>query len=293
MTAPVRRPPRDRPDLTAPVVTDQGVWGTLPPPYTPPAPQPRPTYTALLAAALAVVVALAIADVGLWLLTARTVAIPAHERALAALAQPDALLDLHADAICAQVAAGDRVSVPGFPVADATLPPDAAPCPGGALDHDAARAALLARGAELVYLRGTDAFAPAGATPADRSPSGDAAIRLLLGELGADWHGRAALLAVPLAAAALVLAATLALRRRRAALAPIGLALALGAAPVALAALAARLLAARADAPTDPLLAEFGDLTAALLGVPLRLSLAALLVGLALFASNRRRSARR
>lgn len=287
MNAPARRPRRERPDLTAPVVTDEGVWGTLPPPYMAPAPAQRRSASAALTAALTAAVALALSVGALWQVTSRTVALPTHERALAALAQPDALLTLHAEAICAQAAAGERVSVPAFPVADATLAAQSVGCADGAPDLDAARGALLARGAELIYERGTGAFAPAGAAPADRSPSGDAAIRLLLGELSASWHSHATLLGVPVAAVALFLAALLALSRGRATPGPLGLALVLGAAPVALGAFVARLLAGRAGGPADPLLAAFGDVTASLAGVPLRLALAALLVGAALMLTER------
>jgi hypothetical protein len=66
------------------------------------------------------------------------------------------------------------------------------------------------------------------------------------------------------------------------------------AAPLSLGAGLVRIGAGRLGGPDDPLLAEFGDLAAALLGVPLRLGVAAGLVGVAVLAAGGlgRRSAR-
>src|SRR5690606_38917476 len=90
------RPPRyEEPVEYAPVVTDEGVWGDLPPPYVPPEPPHGGAgWTWWLGALLVVLLAVWVSALTLSQLTSREVAIPAVQRGVAALSEVDALLTL-------------------------------------------------------------------------------------------------------------------------------------------------------------------------------------------------------
>lgn len=267
----------------APVITHESVYGTPPPPYRPP--ERGVEARAWLTIALALVTALSLAAFALAQVTSREVAIPAAERSVAALSEVDSLVSLAERALCAQAGGEGALDLPGFAVGDVQVRANEVRCVDGRVDLEALRALLLSRGADLVYLRGIEAFIEAGRTPAPASPlSGAGAIRTLVDVLTVTVHEPAVLAAWALAALGAALAGALLLLGRRGLgrLARVGVALAVGAAPVLLAALALRFALASFTTEDDPMLAEFIAIAHALLGVPLWDAAWVLLGGLAL-----------
>ncbi len=254
----------------APVITDETVYGTPPPPYR--APERGVEARAWLTIALAVVTTFWLTAFALAQVTAREVAIPAAERSIAALSEVDSLLTLGERALCAQAGGDGALELPGFAVGDVQVRANEVRCVDGRVDLDALRALLLSRGADLVYLRGIEAFIEAGRTPAPTSPlSGAGAIRGLIDALTVTVHEPAALGAWGLGALGAMLAGTLLVMGRGLGRpARVGVALAIGATPVLLAALVLRFaLGSLATGADDPMLREFIAIAHALLGVPL------------------------
>lgn len=266
-------PPPPPPYLTprAPVITDEAVYGTPPPPYRP---AERGVETrAWVTIALALVTALWLTAFALAQVTSREVALPAAERAIAALSEVDSLLTLGERALCAQAGGSGNLELPGFAVGEVQVRANEVRCTDGRLDLVALRQLLLSRGADLAYLRGIEAFIEAGRTPEPASPiSGAGAVRGLIDTLTVGVHEVAVIAAWALGALGAMLAVPLVLMSRGLGrLSRLGVALAVGAAPVLLAALALRFaLGTLTTEPDDHMLREFIAIAHALLGVPLR-----------------------
>jgi len=189
----------------APVITDRGSYGRLPPP-----PEEElsrfqgRTLSARITVAWVAGVAFAIAAT-LWLLalsaaqaTDRQVAIPALERGIAAYTAIDDLLARYHD----DLATGDA-TLPGFLVPGVALTP--AEAQSG--DVQLMREALLARAAEAVYEEGFAALEPAGAPVETQTFSTPGGARRVMDLLGASNHDRARALVWPLGIVTVALAA--------------------------------------------------------------------------------------
>jgi hypothetical protein len=189
----------------APVITDRGSYGRLPPP-----PEEElsrfqgRTLSARITVAWVAGVAFAIAAT-LWLLalsaaqaTDRQVAIPALERGIAAYTAIDDLLARYHD----DLATGDA-TLPGFLVPGVALTP--AEAQSG--DVQLMREALLARAAAAVYEEGFAALEPAGAPVATQTFSTPGGARRVMDLLGASNHDRARALVWPLGILTVALAA--------------------------------------------------------------------------------------
>ncbi|MSQ29982.1 MAG: hypothetical protein EXR68_05805 [Dehalococcoidia bacterium] len=269
----------------APVITHEATYGTPPPRFR--AAERNAEVRAWLTIALAGMTALWLTAFALAQVTAREVAIPAAERGLAALSEVDSLLALGERTLCAQAGGEGIIDLPGFPVRGVEVRGSEVRCIDGRLDREALRALLLARGADLVYLRGIEAFIDAGRTPEAVSPfSGTGAVRGLIDGVTSAVHERVAMAACALGALGVVLTAVLLVMGRGfGRLSRIGIALSLGALPVLGTGLVLRFalgaLAARAG---DPMLDEFIAVARALTAVPLRDALWLLVGGLALVA---------
>lgn len=253
----------------APVITDETIYGTPPPPYRPE--DPGVEARTWLTIALALVTALWLTAFALAQVTSREVAIPAAERSIAALSEVDSLVTLGERALCAQAGGDGALNLPGFVVGEVQVRANEMRCADGRVDLQAMRALLLSRGADLVYLRGIEAFIEAGRTPEPASPlSGAGAVRGLIDTLTATVHEPAVLAAWALGALGAMLAGALVLMGRGLGrLARVGVGLAVGATPVLLATLALRFALGRLATDDDPMLREFIAIAHALLGVPL------------------------
>ena len=116
--------------------------------------------------------------------TSEEVALPALERAIAALTEADSLLELHREEIAAEVAAGDAVAVPGYPL-DVRVPASRAATPS------ALRAELLSRSAALVRAEGSAAFTdPTGEPPVVARLSSAGLMQAVMDGLTAARHER-------------------------------------------------------------------------------------------------------
>jgi hypothetical protein len=283
-------------------VTDEGIWGDLPPPYVPPEP-PRggAGWQWWIGALLVVLVSLWLVALTLSQLTSREVAMPAVERGVAALSEVDALLQLHGNQICAQVDAGVPIEIPGFAVQGVTLHPQEVRCPNGELDRANLRALLVAQGAEQVYLRGTDAFredTAAASTGSILSASG--AIRLVLDNVGADMNERISVLVFPLGLLCLLVGVGfLLLGRGLGRFIGLGWVLVVSAFPMLMGVLLMwGVLSLVESGPDNSLMSEFQHITRSLIGLPLRNALYIIVAGFAIaipawavrrFYLNRRR----
>ena len=220
--------------------------------------------------------------------TGEEVALPALRRAIGALAQPEALLELHREEL-AEAAAGAAspeadVELPGYPVVGVALTAEEA----GSGDLERMRDALLERSAALVHAEGRVALAEGGlAPPASDRLSTAGAVAGLLDGLTAEnhdrWSGwRTALVAL----AALLGAAVLALPRGFGGVLGLGAALLAAGLVVAGAALGLRVALSLAGGE-GPLLDEYLRISRELTSIPLRngLVLAASGVALALPAA--------
>ena len=192
----------------APVITDRGSYGRLPPP-----PEEElsrfqgRTLSARITVAWVAGVAFAIAAT-LWLLalsaaqaTDRQVAIPALERGIAAYTAIDDLLARYHDDLATGDAGG--ATLPGFLVPGVALTP--AEAQSG--DVQLMREALLARAAEAVYEEGFAALEPAGAPVETQTFSTPGGARRVMDLLGASNHDRARALVWPLGILTVALAA--------------------------------------------------------------------------------------
>ena len=276
MTTPPDRAPADdeREVPVAPVATEEGTFGTPPPPAPPESPPSHAVSRALVGSLLAGAVALWIAVLSVAQATDEPVALAALNRGVAALTEIDALLDLQIESVQEQADAGaPTLTPPGYPVRDSEVSAAAVTRPDGTVDRELLRDALLRKSARLIYTRGVGAFRPAGAEPADialRSTSGG--IGALLDNLSSDNHGTAVVLLWPLGALCLLLAALLlALTRGFGRFVALGVALFAAAVAVLLGGLAVRLALGLVDAdPTDVLVEEFLSIGRDLAWLPVR-----------------------
>ena len=259
----------------APVITDQGTWGSPPPtsPFEPP--ERAAEARAWLTLVLALVVGVWLTAFSLSQLTARAVAIPTAERGIAAVTEIDALLQLHETQLCAAAEAGGSapIDLAGFPVRDVLLRANEVHCANGVLDRTALRDLLLSRGADLLYLRGSGAFTDPSRVP-DAPPalSSTWLIRLLLDNMGAGLHEWLTLATWGTGAAGGLLALLVYLMGRRGTrLTRVGWAVFLGALPVLLAASGLWLLLLLfGGSQSGTMLGEFTSITRSLAGLPAR-----------------------
>ncbi len=204
-------PPRT-PDPPAPVITDAGSYGRLPPAPGPdlsrfedPTVGARSGVTWLAGVAFALVAALWLGALSASQAADPTVALPIQERGVATLTSIDALLATHAEEIAsATPTSNGGVAVPGFLVPGVEL--TVAEARSG--DLELMRAALLSRSATAIYEQGIEALQPPDGplieTTTFSTPGGTRRVMELLSESN---HDRASGLVRPLAIAAIVLAA--------------------------------------------------------------------------------------
>jgi len=266
-------PALDRP---APVVTEEGTFGTLPEDLDATLGEggwARP-FVARLALAGFVVVAVAwVYAVSAAQATSREVALPALARTVAALSEVDGLLALHRPdiAVAGASRAADpaaRVALPGFPVPDATLTAIEA----RDANADAQRALLLSRAAGVLYDGGAGALLVEDGTAADAGLfSTEGATRRLIAALSSSNHRALGALVWPLGAVALVLgAAAVALGRGFARFVALGGALLVTAALAAAVALALRWTAETLGDDGSVLAAELTAVVAEVAWTPAR-----------------------
>ncbi|MPZ99805.1 MAG: hypothetical protein GEU80_10815 [Dehalococcoidia bacterium] len=200
-------------DYRAPVVSDQGTFGTLPPTYEeyddfeePTSPRGMGLTLALLG--FVVAAALWLGALAVSQTTSPQAALPALERGVAVLSDVEALLTLHQEEMQAEAesvsAPGARVTLPGFPVAGVDFSPEEVTD----LDADALRALALERGAARVYEDGTAAFVIEDVAPQEPgifSTAGGA--RRVMQFLSQQNHDRASMLVWPAGLAAVLLGA--------------------------------------------------------------------------------------
>lgn len=273
----------------APVITEQGTWGSPPPtsPFEPP--ERIAEARAWLTVALALVVATCLTVLSLSQLTARAVAIPTAERGIAAVTEIDALLRIHETQLCAAADAGGNtpIDLAGFPVRDVLLRANEVHCDNGVLDRAALRGLLLSRGAELLYLRGSEAFTDPSRTP-DAPPAFSSTwlIRALLDSLGAGLHEWLTLATWATGAVAGVLALLVYLLGRRGTrLSRVGWAVFLAALPVLLAASGLwLLLLLSGGSQSGTMLGEFTSIARSLAALPARNAFLLAVSGLLLVA---------
>lgn len=195
----------------APVITDAGSYGRLPPAPPPdlsrfesPTVGARSRATWLAGVAFAVVAALWLGALSASQTTDPTVALPIQERGVATLTAIDDLLATHADAIAtATPTSTGGVAVPGFLVPGVEL--TVAEAQSG--DLELMRAALLARSATAIYEQGIEALQPPDGpvieTTTFSTPGGTRRVMELLSQSN---HDRASGFVQPLAIAAILLA---------------------------------------------------------------------------------------
>lgn len=266
-------------DSPAPVVSDDVAEPGRPRPAI--APRSRHRRGAGLGRLPALPVLLAILA-AIWTLTlsveqvaSEQAALPSLDRLTVALTDVDALIALHGGEVRAQAAASEpQLTLPAYPLPDVRVALDAG-APSGVFDATAFRRALLEQSARDLYLRGTDAFAADADTGTDLGDN--AGVRLLLAVLSAPTHDRATMLLWVMTAVTLVALVVTARRgggtQRHAIVGPaiVGLALVAAAALAA----AAALLTWAAGAilgigPAGVVGDAYGDITSALVRVPLR-----------------------
>lgn len=191
----------------APVITESGSYGRLPPPPATDYAQfskrpfnPRSTLSWVAMLGFALVAALWLLALSASQVTNRAVALPVQERGIAAITGIDDLLALHADELAS--AQGDAVALPGFLVPDVTLTHQEATSG----DVAAMRAALLKRAATRVYEHGIGVLHASDdvaiETTVFSTPGG---ARRVMELLSAANHDRATGYATPLAILMVVL----------------------------------------------------------------------------------------
>jgi hypothetical protein len=270
-------------DQAATVLTEEGAWGHVPPPYRPPEQHTGAGPAWWLGALLVIAGALWLGALSLSQLSSRSVAIPAIERGVASLAEIDQLLSLHEEDLCRLAATDAPIEVPGYPVRGIDVRVSDIHCTDGKLDRDALRALLLTQSAEQVYLHGADAFLDDSGSLDDASIlSASGGIRTILNSIGADMHDRATTAAWVLGGVSAVLfLATLLLGRGVRRFAGLGLALMLAALPMLLGALVVWAVLGAVDGGTG-LTAQFAQITRSLLNLPIRNAFGLTAAGLAL-----------
>lgn len=199
-------------ETPAPVITDRGSYGRLPPAPTPDVSRfesrtvnARSSATLLSGVAFAIVAALWLAALSASQATNPTVALPIQERGVAVLTSVDVLLERHAEEIAtASPSETGGVAVPGFLVPGVEL--TVAEAQSG--DLDLMHAALVSRSAEAIYEQGIEALQSPDAPPIETTtfstPGGTRRVMELLSQAN---HDRAGQLVRPLAVVALLLAA--------------------------------------------------------------------------------------
>jgi len=200
------------PEPPAPVITDSGSYGRLPP-----APAQdvsrfesrtvgaRSGVTLLAGVGFAVIAALWLSALSASQATTPTVALPIQERGVAILTSIDDLLELHAEEIAsAAPTESGGVAVPGFLVPGVELTVGEAQSG----DLDLMRAGLLARSGVAIYAEGVVALQPPDGLPIETTtfstPGGTRRVMNLLGQTN---HDRAERFVQPLAVVAIILAA--------------------------------------------------------------------------------------
>ncbi len=250
---PARRPRQRRPrpvpapvepeyefeSAPAPVVTDEGVYGTLPPrvttvgrlrDYDRRESPPRDQWTRVAAGMLAMAV-------GLWLVlysaaqvTGPAVAVPAIERVVESMTGLRPLLGLHEGEI--RAALDDPAVIPGFQVEGVAL--SRAEVQAG--DADEWHSTLLNRTAEAIYRDGPEVLSGGEELTGQGAFSTPGGARLLMRTLSEANHGRATLPLWPVGLVALAsAAAVLALGSAFGRFSALGFALLVGAVPPILA----------------------------------------------------------
>ncbi len=200
------------PDPPAPVVTDEGSYGRLPPApasdfsrFEARADGARSRAVWFAGVGFAVVAALWLAALSASQATDPTVALPVQERGVAVLTALDDLLELHAEEIAsAQPGESGGIAVPGFLVPGVELT-EAEAASG---DLELMRAALLSRTADAIYADGIVALEPPEGPPIETTTFSTAGgTRRVMELLSQSNHDRASRFLEPLAIAALALAA--------------------------------------------------------------------------------------
>lgn len=277
------REARDFDTPPAPVVTDEGVYGTLPPPrrtlrdYEAPERSARSNWSraagilfALLAAGWLVLYSTAQA-------TGETVALPAIERTVDSLTGLEGLLTLQASAI--KEITGDPVVVPGFEVTGATL--SAAEVASGTPSEW--HQLLLERASRSIYTSGTDVLAPNGEQSDGGAFSTSGGAMLLMNTLSESNHSLASTLLMPLAVAAgLALAAMIALGRPFGRFQTTGFALLLAATPAIIVGVLGIGLLAFVGTDGSALATETHDIASEVVRIPFRNGLTVFVAGLAI-----------
>lgn len=286
--APLERPrapegARDFDTPPAPVVTDEGVYGTLPPPrrtlrdYEAPERSARSTWSraagllfALFAAAWLMLYSTAQA-------TGETVALPAIERTVDSLTGLEGLLTLQEGAIRAMTE--DPVVAPGFEVTGATLRASEVASGTPAEWHRL----LLERASRSIYTSGTGVLAPNGEQSDGGAFSTSGGAMLLMNTLSESNHSLASALLVPLAVAAgLALAAMLALGSPFGRFQTTGFALLLAATPAIIVGVLGIGMLAFIGTDGSALAEETHDIASEVVRIPFRNGLTVFVAGLAI-----------
>ncbi len=269
----------------APVVTDEGVYGTLPPRATSVARlrdydrgrSAREQWTRVAAAVLALAL-------GVWLVlysasqvTGESVALPVIERTVEGMTGLQGLLVLHE----AEIRAGteDPAVIPGFSVPGVSL--SRSEVTGGSVQdwHQA----LLERTARAVYQDGPAVLADGGEQSGQGAFSTAGGARLLMQTLSEGNHSLASMLLWPVGLVALLAAAAvLALGRAFSRFSAIGFALLVAAIPPVVAGVLGMGLVAFIGSDGSNLAQETNGLAGDLVRAPLRNGLTVALVGLAI-----------
>ena len=215
MTTPDRPTAEGSPpeEAAAPVITEEGTWGD-PPPLDAELDSWNES-TGFRGAIGYVLWPLLLVALVLWLsvlslsqATGEELALPALERGVIALTEIDALIAAHEDTLPGQLAAGDEITLPGYPL-DVSVPTSEV-LRNGVLDTAALRDGIVARSAALLYAEGVGAFGAASGFSIDISPppqrSTQGIVRTIIGWLSAERHDSVSQWVTPLAALSLVLA---------------------------------------------------------------------------------------
>ncbi len=191
----------------APVITDAGSFGRLPPPPEPDLRQfdkrsfnPRSTLAWMGMIGFALVAVLWLLVLSMSQATEPTVALPVQERGIAAITAIDELLALHAEELT--VNDDGVVELPGFLVPDVTL--TSSEVASG--DVELMRAALLSRAATRVYEEGVGTLHSSGSAAIETTMfSTPGGAHRVLELLSASNHDRVTRYVRPLAIAMIVL----------------------------------------------------------------------------------------
>lgn len=282
VAAPVDEYPREH--HPAPVVTDQGVYGTLPAPgmtlarlrdYERPQRPAREQWTRVAALVLAL-------SMGLWLVlasasqaTSQAVAIPAIERTVESMTGLEGLLELHADAI--RAGSEDPAVIPGFSATGVSLSRQEVQAGEPGQWH----ALLLERTASAIYHDGPGILSDGSEQSGAGTFSTTGGARLLMQTLSETNHGRSSLLLWPLGLVVLAsAAAVLALGRAFARFATLGFTLLVAAVPALLVAVLGMGLVAFIGSDGSGLAQETNGLASDIVRTPLRNGVTLAVVGL-------------